>query len=124
MEQPGTAEGPNVIEDKPTNESANENTNYTEKNGNEDESANKNADCTLDDEDTYSSRRSYHECRTVEHLTYDSLGQTHQQSRNEKTLEQCHNIITSDARQHKDIKYNGDKVDIIAHVMMQIQEQA
>ena len=122
-EQPETADGPNVIEDEPTNELANENTDGTETNENEEEPTNENADSTLDDGDKHNSGRSNRERRTVDRLTYESLGQTHQQSHVDENLEQCHNITTSDIRQHKNIEYNGDKADIIARVMLQIQEQ-
>ena len=70
----------------------------------------------------------------MERLTYDTLGETHQQTEtlkktvifkdiNEK-LEQCHNIMTSDVCEHDDVNYNGDKAHIIARIMVQIYEQA
>ena len=47
------------------------------------------------------------DCRTVEHLTYETLDEAHQQSETQNThpdpiLEQCHNIMTTDKREHED----------------------
>ena len=67
--------------------------------------------------------------RTVERLTYETLGKTHQQSDTQNMhpdaiLEQCHNITTTDAQVHKDENYNPDKANIIACAMVQIYKQA
>ena len=67
------------------------------------------------DETIDTNDRPERERRTVERLTYNTLGETHQQLDATKVrfsdieLEQCHNITTTDARIHKDIKYNGNK---------------
>ena len=45
-----------------------------------------------------SSDRPERERRTVERLTYDTLGETHQQ------VEQCHNIMSTDASVNDNVK--------------------
>ena len=58
------------------------------------------------------------EQRTVERLTYDTLGETHQQ------VKQCHNIMSTDASSNNDVEYMSDKADILGRIMLQIHELA
>ena len=65
--------------------------------------------------------------RTVDHLMYETLGKTHQQSETQDThpdafLEQCHNIMSTE--EHESNAYSPDKANMIARVMVQIYEQA
>ena len=65
-----------------------------------------------------SSDRPERERRTVERLMYDTLGETHQQ------VEQCHNIMSTDASLNHDVEYASDKADILGRIMFQIHELA
>ena len=80
-------------------------------------------------EQTDETSRTQRTRQAVERLTYDRLGETHTQKDGNRKIsfaneriEMCHNIMTDDNDKYEHIEYNTDKAEIMARIMVQINE--